>query len=268
MRVRLFKKTKDNLSYFQFLSDDGQSILNSQGYINKEDRNNGIRSVVTNAGEASRYERSTAEGEHYFIIKAVNGQEIARSVGFTNEEAMEATIATCIAEIPIIAPTTEDQPNTNDATGIVLAAKEASPYAGEAGGNDNYKPLAFYQARIKGIENGFDSFASKDGSNFYFTLNRGGSIVLISEAYTSQSGRNNGAESVTRNLPFPERYQRMVHANGKHYFNLLAGNNQAIATSVWFDSEGEMNTAIDALQRSLFGGGEGTGELEAMEWTL
>ena len=71
---------------------------------------------------------------------------------------------------------------------------------------------------------------------------------------------------MTKNLPIAERYQRKIHSNGKHYFNLLAGNNQEIATSAWFDSEGDMNAAIASLQ----GGGTRTagavtGDIQAME---
>ena len=261
MRVRLYKKTKDNLSYFQFIADDDQVVLNSQGYTGKDDRNNGVRSVVANAGSPERYERQSADGKHFFILKAGNGQEIARSVEYENETNMEAAIVACIGEIPGIAGGSDKSAKT---TAPADAAKEAeNPYAGEADGDDNYKPLAFYQERISGVENGFDTFAADDGSNFYFTLNRGGSIVLLSESYTSQSGRNNGIDSVTRNLPIPERYQRMVHPNGKFYFNLLAGNNQEIATSVWFDSEADREAAISGLLGMRFG--EGTGDLEAME---
>jgi uncharacterized protein YegP (UPF0339 family) len=265
MRVRLYKKTKDNLSYFQFLADDDQAILNSQGYADKDDRNNGVRSVVNNSSVASRYERLVSEeGKNYFILKAANGQEIARSVDFDSTEALEAAIAICMKEIPVLVAEQEGE-------GQPKAAEE-STYTGRDG-DDNYKRLSFYQERIKGVENGFDSFATDEG-NFYFTLNMGGRIVLLSESYTSQDGRNNGANAVTRNLPNPDRYQRLVHSNGKHYFNLLAGNNQQIATSVWFDTEAEMEAAIRALQAGRFGGveevilkeaGEGvTGEIEGM----
>ena len=264
MRVRLYKKTKDNLSYFQFLSDDDQAILNSQGYADKDVRNNGVRSVITNASNAGSYERKASDdGKNFFILKAANGQEVARSVEFDDAAAMEAAIIVCIREIPGLATEQEGESQTR---------VEGSPYTGQEG-DDNYKPLAFYQERIKGVENGFDSFATDEGS-FYFTLNTGGRIILISEAYTSQGGRDNGTNSVTRNLPNPDRYQKMVHSNGKHYFNLLAGNNQQIATSVWFDSEAEMEAAIRAVQTGGFGAveevilkeaGEGVpGEIEGM----
>ncbi|MEO1257353.1 MAG: DUF1508 domain-containing protein [Bacteroidota bacterium] len=260
MRVRLYKKTKDNLSYFQFIADDDQVVLNSQGYTGKDDRNGGVRSVVNNAGNADRYDRQSEDGTHFFLLKAGNGQEIARSVTYGSEAEMEAAIAICIAEIPGIAGSGKAAPAAPAET---AGTEAANPYAGDRDGDDNYKPLSFYQSRISGVENGFDTFATEDGANFYFTLNRGGYIILISESYTSQSGRNNGVESVTNNLPIPERYQRMVHPNGKFYFNLLAGNNQEIATSIWFDAEGGRETAISALLAMRFG--EGSGELEAME---
>ncbi len=255
MRVRLYKKTKDNLSYFQFLSDDGQAVLNSQGYADKDDRNNGVRSVVANADNAARYERKISdEGKNYFILKAGNGQEIARSVDFDDAAAMDAAITACVAEIPsITADESEGQPR--EAAAAPAAATDNNPYDDGRGGDDNYRPLSFYQERIKGVENGFDSFATDNGQ-FYFTLNQGGKIVLISEAYTSADGRNNGTASVTRNLPNPDRYQPMQHPNGKYYFNLLAGNNQQIATSTWFDSAADRDAAIAGLQRGLFGGTE------------
>ena len=265
MRVRLYKKTKDNLSYFQFIADDGQVVLNSQGYSSKDDRNSGVRSVVNNAGNADRYDRQSAEGKYFFIIKAGNGQEVARSVSYDNEADMEAAIAACSEEIPAIASSSDKTARAAApaASAEPIAQEAANPYTGDEDGDDNYKPLSFYQARISGVENGFDTFATEDGANFYFTLNRGGSIVLISESYTSQSGRNNGIDSVTRNLPIPERYQRMVHPNGKFYFNLLAGNNQEIATSIWFDSEEGRDAAVSGLLGMRFG--EGSGDLEAME---
>nr|MCU0347869.1 YegP family protein [Saprospiraceae bacterium] len=255
MRVRLYKKTKDNLSYFQILTDDGQAVLNSQGYADKDDRNNGVRSVVANANNAARYERQTSDdGKNFFLLKAGNGQEIARSVDFDDAASMEAALSACIAEIPTLTGMEDGDGQPKEAPAAAPPAADPNPYDGERG-DDNYRPLAFYQERIKGVENGFDSFATDEGQ-FYFTLNQGGNIVLISEAYTSADGRNNGTAAVTRNLPNPDRYQRREHPNGKSYFNLLAGNNQQIATSVWFDSEGEMNAVIDALQRGLFGGTE------------
>ena len=50
----------------------------------------------------------------------------------------------------------------------------------------------------------------------------------------------------------------MVHPNGKHYFNLRAGNNQNIATSRWFDSLADMNAVIGRLMGGQATGGQRT----------
>ena len=134
MRVRLYKKTKDKLSYFQFLSDDGQAVLNSQGYTDKEARNNGVRSVVSNADNDARYERQSADGKHYFILKAGNGQEIARSVTYDNEAGMNTAIAACKVEIPAIA---SGDNASKTAAPAAPTTKVANPYKGEADGDDN-----------------------------------------------------------------------------------------------------------------------------------
>ncbi len=120
-----------------------------------------------------------------------------------------------------------------------------NPYKGDGSGGDNYQPLSFYQSRISGVENGFSSFSEAD--KFYFSYVSGGNVYLISEGYSSESGRDNGIKSVTNNLSNEARYQKMVHPNGKHYFNLRAGNNQNIATSKWFNSLDIMNAVIGQI---------------------
>ncbi len=134
-----------------------------------------------------------------------------------------------------------------------------NPYKGGSG-DDNYKPLSFYEANMTGVENGFDSFS--DDGEFYFTFNSGGTVYLISEGYSSESGRDNGINSVQNNMTIEARYQRMVHPNGKHYFNLRAGNNQNIATSRWFDSLGAMDTVISRMM-----GGQKIGGIRVAEGT-
>ncbi len=256
MRVRVFRREGNNQYYFQFLRDDGQVILNSEGYTAEAARDNGVQSVINNANNAANYERrTTADGRHQFILKAANGQEIGRSVTFRNEDSREAAITLLQNE------------GASVQDGAARAAGEEKPY--EASGNeDNYKPLAFYEARITGVDDGFDSFS--EGEQHYFTYNLGGNVYLISEGYTSIAARDNGITSVIANMAQEDRYQREVHPNGKHYFNLRAGNNKEIATSRWFDSEGEMSSIIARIIAGVGLGGqkveEGT-ELEAANRT-
>ena len=93
MRVRVFRREGNNQYYFQFLRDDGQVILNSEGYTTEAARDNGVQSVINNAGNADRYEaHSNDGGGFYFILNAGNGQEIGRSVTFRKENSRNAAI--------------------------------------------------------------------------------------------------------------------------------------------------------------------------------
>ena len=111
---------------------------------------------------------------------------------------------------------------------------------------DDYKKLAFYESKTTDISNSFGKFSDADEHYFCYNLDNG-YTVLISEGYSSEGGRDNGIGSVQKNMTNPDRYVRQVHKNGKHYFSLRAGNNQEIAMSRWFDSEGEMNGIIGKL---------------------
>ncbi len=251
MRYRAFRRKKDNLFYFQFLSEENDVILNSQSYSDKEVCFNGIRSVISNAGNESRYEKSIdGDSKHFFILKAENGQEIGRSIKYETEADVDKAIANFIEEGPSAASKTASQTDNqgeskNDDPQTKTTTSDPTYQQGSRG-TDDYKPLAFYEARISGNENGFDQFDGEDGE-FYFTYNLAEKVILISEGYKSDKSRDNGIQSVEKNLPIEARYQKQVHENGKHYFNLKAGNNQEIATSRWFDSEAERDTAIAIL---------------------
>ncbi|MEM9823180.1 MAG: YegP family protein, partial [Bacteroidota bacterium] len=270
MRYRAFRTKKDNQFYFQFLTDAGETVLRSQPYADKDSCFNGIRSVIQNAGDATRYSKLEENGQHYFILKAGNNQEIGRSIAYDSEAAVDQGIALMMAEGPNAAKnnaiaaeaneaneaneakttestTTESTTTTTTTTTTTESAPQPAS-SGNSSGKDDYRPLAFYEARIAGTENGFDTFHDEEGGEYYFTYNVGQLVLLISEGYASDKGRDNGVNSVTKNLPIPERYKKGVHENGKHYFSLRAGNNQEITTSRWFDTEGEMDRYITALQ--------------------
>ena len=227
-----FQGRDDDEYYFTFNGADGNVILISQGYTGANGRDNGIESVKTNSSISERYSRMTTDaGKHYFSLKAGNNQEIARSIEFDSDGEMEATITFLMSGGKAPAVTKEvEAPSVSDS------------------GDDNekiykdYKPLSFYEPRIEGVEFGFDPFA--EGDDFYFTVNREGTPLLLSEDYTSEAGRDNGIESIKKNVKNENRYVRKVHPNGMHYFNLIAGNKQEIATSIWFENAKDMEKAI------------------------
>ncbi|MDX1569177.1 MAG: YegP family protein [Xanthomonadales bacterium] len=76
--------------YFQLKAANGQVILQSQGYASKSSANNGIQSVQKNCGSDDRYERKVAkDGQHYFVLKASNGQVIGSSEMYKQQKSCE-----------------------------------------------------------------------------------------------------------------------------------------------------------------------------------
>ena len=259
MRYRAFRTKKDNNFHFQFLTENGDPILKSQAYADKNACFNGIKSVMKNAGDTSRYEKMEEGGKHFFIIRAGNNQEIGRSVAYNSSADADRGIALMQAE----GPTAKNNADKGTSTTTQKAAASTPPPVAPtpekeqkkpASGADDYKPLAYYESRISGKDNGFESFAA-DGE-YYFTYNSGGKVILISEGYSSESSRDNGISSVTKNIGAKGRVKKEVHKNGKHYFRVVAGNHQEIATSRWYDNEGEMDKMIATLQS----GGSGTAQ--------
>jgi len=238
MRVRVFRREGNNQYYFQFLRDDGQVILNSEGYTTEAARDNGVQSVINNSGNADRYETRTNDaGGFYFILKAGNNQEIGRSVTFRNEGSRDGAVTLMQGEAASVQ-------GGGAGAGAATAAATIEPYKAK-GNEDDYKPLNFYEANGGGTAEGFDAFSAED--EHYFSYNVGGTVYLISEGYNSTGARDNGVQSVTNNMTNADRYQRQQHPNGKFFFNLKAGNNREIATSRWFDSQGAMDAIIARL---------------------
>jgi len=201
-----FAKFEDGNAYYFCYFFGGKIVLLSESYTGEPGRDNGIESVKKNMKLEERYRFHEHEnGKHYFDLIAGNYQEIATSVWFGSEKAAK------------------EMAN-------ILAGNRQS---GERE-IDDYHPLAFFESRISGVQDGFDTFEAEDGH--YFTYNRDGKIVLISEAYTSTAGRDNGIESVRKNMKIDERYDYRALKNGQHDYRIKAGNNQEIARSVWYGS--------------------------------
>ncbi len=78
-----------------------------------------------------------------------------------------------------------------------------------------------------------------------------GQIILSSEGYTTKTACHNGIESVKKNAQESENFERKVATNGKHYFNLKAGNGQVIGSSQMYESsEGMVNGLASVIKNA------------------
>lgn len=82
------KKAKDGQFYFNLKASNGEIILTSEMYKQKESAKNGIASVQKNSTDEKNYSRLTAtNGKFYFTLKAANHQVIGQSQMYASEAA-------------------------------------------------------------------------------------------------------------------------------------------------------------------------------------
>lgn len=77
-----------------------------------------------------------------------------------------------------------------------------------------------------------------------------GQVILASEGYTSKAGCENGIESVRKNAPDDDKFDRKESKNGKFYFNLKAGNGQIIGSSEMYESVAGRDNGIESVKRN------------------
>lgn len=98
-------------------------------------------------------------------------------------------------------------------------------------------------------------FKSSKNNQFYWHLKAAnGEIILQSEGYTTKQGAENGIDSVRRNAPYDERYERLDASNGQYYFVLKAQNGQVIGVSETYKTKQGRDNGILAVKREAPGG--------------
>ena len=88
------KKAKNGQFFFNLKAANGEVILTSEMYKQKEGADRGIESVKKNSSSDATYERKTAtNGQHYFVLKAANHEVIGKSETYSSSSAMAKGIA-------------------------------------------------------------------------------------------------------------------------------------------------------------------------------
>ncbi len=225
-----FQRPDNQLYYFHFNDDTGKAFLYSQAYAAEITRDNGIRSVIQNVAKDSRYEIKEERDSYYFILKAVNGREVARSRTFENRNEMEYFI--------LYLKTKSD----------IFAEQYKKPEKIRTrGGNPPIDKYNFNVPSSSGMT-GFELLQEERSRQHYFHFNNDrAEAILYSQGYSNMAGRDNGIRSVIKNSHLEERYLRQQQ-NGQYYFILKAGNNQEIARSPMFETAVDMEIAIQYLK--------------------
>lgn len=96
----------------------------------------------------------------------------------------------------------------------------------------------------------FQLFKSKKNSQYYWRLRaKNNEIILQSEGYKTKQSAENGIESVRKNAPIDEQYNRLNATNGQYYFVLTAANNQVIGVSETYTTKAARENGIEAVKQ-------------------
>ena len=225
---KIFKSGGNNKYYFTYRDKDDKAILissNIRGYETLEETEAVIKAIAANGSKAGNFEeRPTTNGKFYYYLKNDDGKNIGKSFFFDTEEGMRATMKLLDCGI--------------------AAGGASAPAAGAASldrQDDDYMVCTAYEGHdIDG--DGFSRFTNS-GEFFFAMHGSDGSVKLRSERYTSESGRDNGIESVKKNRELSERY-KIEEARNIFYVVLKAGNHQEIARSCPYTDRGVASSFI------------------------
>jgi len=265
--VKFFKE--DEKRYYFSFNYSGSTYLRSQGYQNEPGRDNGIDSIVRNSPLDERWFDGYDEEEKYYYygLKAGNRQEIARSCRFETKEEMEKSFAWIRGEESTLGKGAQEIDGVWWSAAALRKKQEEEAAALKASEEpakvektttkkvvDDYLPCEDYAG-----DEGFSKFYREDRNEYYFALNDDNrKTYLRSEGYTSESGRDNGINSVTKNAPLDARWVTDTAMDDKyHYYALKAGNRQEIARSCYYQDKVAMLADLAWVrgERSVIGAG-------------
>ncbi len=243
MKFRAFRRKKDNLYYFQFLSEENQVQLNSPSYPDKDLCFNGIREVINNSSKAKNYNKKTDQsGNHYFILTTSKGQEIGRSIKFKSEKEMDLAIARFMAEAP------------KAATREVESTPEKKPVKDTKTPKDKKGRIYLSQNQPYLCGNlTYDTFQNESNQKYYFVFNdQDGNALLINgdvRGFETVEALDNGIKAVFNFATKKKNYDKRVAKNGKHYFLIQNEEGKSVARSGrFYPQKKEMNAAIRLVQ--------------------
>lgn len=96
-------------------------------------------------------------------------------------------------------------------------------------------------------------FEVKKASNgqFYFHLKASnGQVILASEQYKEKRSALGGIESVRKNAPLDNRYDRRTAKNDQPYFVLKASNGEIIGQSETYSSAAALENGIESVKKN------------------
>jgi uncharacterized protein YegP (UPF0339 family) len=99
----------------------------------------------------------------------------------------------------------------------------------------------------------FELKKTSDGQFLFHLKASNGQVILASERYKEKRGAVRGIESVKRNAPVADRFERKTAKNGQAYFLLRASNGRTIGQSEMYSSAAALEGGIQSVQKNAAG---------------
>lgn len=97
----VLKRTVNSQYMFNLKARNGETILTSETYLQKQGAQNGIKSVKINASNDSKYDRrKSTNDQYYFVLKAGNNEIIGTSERYVSSQGMENGISSVKSNAP------------------------------------------------------------------------------------------------------------------------------------------------------------------------
>lgn len=229
-----FEAISDEGMYYFTCNKNAKVIIISEGYTSTSARNRGMQSVAKNLMLATQYHFETlSENQFYFILKAGNNQEIAKSKIFETEEAMHTFIGWIIGKRFSANLINEEDIDQN----INMSKNGKDPVL-----------MGIYSNQID-----YFIFKGTNGKQYFSFKNKAGKTLLLNtnvRGYDNIETVNKILSEVLHFATSINNYDFKLTKNGKYYFYLKNIQSSNIAKSTFFATEEEMMEVIQLLTLS------------------
>jgi len=220
--IELLDKTQAGLYYFHLNDGKGKPMVFSRTYDGKGRRLKAVRQVVNLVKEKKIPIKIVPIRDNFvFVIKDLEGYEIARSKTYPSKEAAEIGIKYFKKQVKEkIAILKQPKKKKKKKKSIALPKQR----------------FLLKQFAPSGSV-GFESFRSKENKCHYFHYHdTKGQILLVSQAFDGRNKRDKGIADLITLSQDKDRYI-MKEKNGKHYFIIENEKGKSVAKSRYFETK-------------------------------
>jgi uncharacterized protein YegP (UPF0339 family) len=198
--------------YWNLVAANDEVLVSSEGYVNRVNALQGILSVLDHGGSESRYEYKTAaNGETYYVLRAVNGEILAVSETYSTAYNARAGVK---AAVKAVAGYLEHWATATGARANVFEGADGRFYFNIHAANGEIvlssQGYGTEQDALNGafsvVDNGktksrYTITKATDG-RYYFTLKASnGQVIGTSQMYSTKSNATRGRDAMVALIP-------------------------------------------------------------------